>query len=169
MKKNLHQLQYHPLAEVFPMLPEKEIEILAEDIKGNGLHVPIILYQGKILDGRNRYKACLLAGVEPITESWENLPESTHTTPEKWVISINLIRRQLTDSQRAMVAAELADREPGRQSKAAQHSMTQPEAGAAMLVSQASLKRATAIRKRGVPELIEAVKSGKIKLNPAYQ
>ena len=46
--------EYHPVADIFPMLPQKEIEELAEDIKSTGLLESIWLYDGKIIDGRNR-------------------------------------------------------------------------------------------------------------------
>jgi predicted DNA-binding transcriptional regulator AlpA len=52
-------LEAHPLADIFPMLDQKEPTFIAlvEDIKANGLHEPVTLLDGKILDGRNRYEA----------------------------------------------------------------------------------------------------------------
>jgi hypothetical protein len=166
MKK---QLQYHRLAEAFPMLPEEEIETLAKDIKDHGLHEPIILHEGKILDGRNRYKACLRAGVEPSTKTWKNLPESAHTTPRNWVISKNLHRRHLTVAQRAVIAAALATLKQGERKTGNPEPMTQPEAAKLMQVSPASLKRAATVIKRGWPELIEAVKCGETTLGRAMK
>jgi len=58
-------VEYHPIANLFPMFSEKRLEELAADIKAHGLLVPIVQYEGKILDGRNRYRACRLAGVNP--------------------------------------------------------------------------------------------------------
>ena len=54
----------HPLADIFPMMEEKDLKALADDIKANGQRESGLLYEGKILDGRNRYAACLLADVE---------------------------------------------------------------------------------------------------------
>ena len=58
-------LEPHPLAAIFPEIPSEELNQLARDIKERGQMDPIILYQGQILDGRNRYKACQLAGLRP--------------------------------------------------------------------------------------------------------
>ena len=58
-------MEFHQIANIFPMLGEEELSELADDIMQNGLHQPIVLYQGQILDGRNRYQACELAAVEP--------------------------------------------------------------------------------------------------------
>lgn len=95
-------LEAHPYANIFPMLGDSEIRALADDIKKNGQQVPIVLLGGKILDGRNRYKACQLAGVEPIIEEWNGEDNAL-----EWVISLNLHRRHLTPSQRSAVAVEI--------------------------------------------------------------
>jgi hypothetical protein len=59
-------LPFHPLAKNFPLMNGSEFNELVADVKANnGLHEPITLYQGKILDGRNRHRACLKAKVEP--------------------------------------------------------------------------------------------------------
>lgn len=93
---------YHPACLAFPLLPEAELKELAADIKLRGLLNPVVLYQGKVLDGRNRLAACEKAGVEPRFVEWEG-----EGSPTEWVIATNLIRRQLTASQRAVVAVDL--------------------------------------------------------------
>src|SRR5205807_5405213 len=72
------------------------------DIKANGLHQPIWTYQDKIIDGRNRYKACLEAGIEPQFREWNG-----EGSLIAFVVSLNLNRRHLTSSQKAMVALEV--------------------------------------------------------------
>ena len=82
----------HPACKIFPALPDQELRELAEDIAANGLQNPIVLYQGQILDGRNRWDACQLAGVKP------RFTEFVGDDPLAWVISQNLTRRHLTAS-----------------------------------------------------------------------
>jgi hypothetical protein len=94
-------MEFHPAANLFPLLGEKELHDLAEDIREHGLHHPVILYDAKILDGRNRFRACELAGVQPRFEEWNG-----DGSPIAWVLSENLHRRHLTVSQQGTVAAE---------------------------------------------------------------
>src|SRR3990172_9106480 len=61
----MHDYEAHPAAALFPVLGEDELQKLADDIRANGLLEPIVLYEGKVLDGRNRLDACKRAGVEP--------------------------------------------------------------------------------------------------------
>jgi site-specific DNA-methyltransferase (adenine-specific) len=95
-------LEFHPICLLFPQLGKAELAELAADIKARGLLHAIILYQGQILDGRNRYIACGIAGVEPRFEEWHGTG-----SPLEWVISENLIRRHLTSSQRAVIAHDM--------------------------------------------------------------
>ena len=93
---------YHPACLLFPKLGDQELQELAADIKASGLRNPIVLYQGKILDDRNRLAACEIAGVGPRFVEWNG-----KGSPVEWVISENLIRRHLTASQRAVIAHDL--------------------------------------------------------------
>ena len=97
-------MEFHPLAAIFPLLTGEEFAGMVADIKQNGLRDPITLTPDRlILEGRNRYRACIEAGVEPKFET-------TREPQENWlsfIISKNVHRRHLTASQRAAVAAEL--------------------------------------------------------------
>jgi N6-adenosine-specific RNA methylase IME4/ParB-like chromosome segregation protein Spo0J len=93
--------EWHPAANLFPMLPEPELRALAEDIRANGQRHPIVVFAGKILDGRNRWRACQLAEVEPRLEYLERCD-----SPTDYVLSLNLHRRHLDTMQRAVVATE---------------------------------------------------------------
>lgn len=157
--------EFHPFANKFPMLPEDELKELAEDIKKNGLNNPIQLYQEKILDGRNRYLACKMVDVKPQLIKFQG----DDTKALNFVISENLKRRHLSTSQRAMIAAELADKPVGKPTKEEQaHPTTMSDAQAAktMNVSKDSVKKARDIKKKS-PEKAKQVASGKKKLETA--
>jgi DNA methylase len=94
-------LDDHEIAAIFPLLSEQELHELALDIASNGLHEAIWLYEGKILDGRNRYRACQRIGVKPFTRQYEG------SSPASFVISLNNKRRHLSSSQKAAAAAEM--------------------------------------------------------------
>jgi ParB/RepB/Spo0J family partition protein len=92
----------HPVADLFPMMSEEELDELAEDIKANGLQFPIIVDEdGVLIDGRNRYEACRRAGVEPTFETLDG------QDPVAFIISANINRRHLTKGQQAMVIAKV--------------------------------------------------------------
>lgn len=93
------QIEYHPAANLFPMMEWDNLQALVKDIRKNGLLEDIELLEGKILDGRNRYQACLLAKVEP------RFATVTPRDPVAYVLSKNLVRRQLSFGQRSMIAA----------------------------------------------------------------
>ncbi len=93
-------IKAHPITNIFPMMTDGELSQLAADIKANGLQVPITTYENMVLDGRNRLRACEMAGIEPRFVEWEG------DSPTLWVISMNLHRRHLTPSQRAAIAVE---------------------------------------------------------------
>jgi hypothetical protein len=96
-------MRFHPVAAIFPMMLESEFQELKEDILKNGLFEPIWTYQDKIVDGRNRYKACMEIGVKPRFKKWTNNNVSSLVD---FVISLNLKRRHLNASQKAMSAVD---------------------------------------------------------------
>jgi hypothetical protein len=100
-------LKPHPLASLFPELPPEELAELARDIKKRGQLEPIILHKGFILDGRNRYRACQIAGVKPQIEEFN--PEATNRSPSEFVLSRNLRRRHLSVGQKAAIALEWSE------------------------------------------------------------
>jgi hypothetical protein len=91
----------HKLAEYFPLLEGEEFEQLKQDIKENGLLEPIVTHEGQILDGVNRYNACVELGVLPDTREFNG------GDPLSYVISANIRRRHMDKSQRAMLATEM--------------------------------------------------------------
>lgn len=100
------EMKVHPVADLFPMLPDDELRDLAEDIKIRGQLQPIALDKdGAILDGRNRFAACNLAGIEPQFVTYEG------DDPDGYALAVNISRRHMTKGQQAIVVARaLRDR-----------------------------------------------------------
>jgi hypothetical protein len=131
----LGELEFHPIAELYPMMTGRESRGLEADILARGLQEPIVIYEGRILDGRNRYLACRKQGVPP---SFKVLPPGTD--PLDFVFGANSHRRHPSPSQRALVAARLANLGAGRPSATAQiRAVSQAEAAARLTVGERSL------------------------------
>ena len=94
-------MEFHPVANIFPMMNEEEYNALKKDILANGLLQPVYTQKGQIIDGRNRWKACQELGIEPKLKEWDGKGSLVG-----FVISHNLERRHLTPSQKAAVAVE---------------------------------------------------------------
>jgi ParB-like chromosome segregation protein Spo0J len=152
-------LEFHALATLFPLLDGAGFDELVADIRTHGLREPIVLFEGKVLDGRNRYRACVEAGVEPTLTVYQG------EDPVAYVISLNLRRRHLNESQRAMVAAKLATLKLGDN----QHSEGLPIGrGSELLnVGERSVARAREVREHGAPELVAAVERGAVSVSAA--
>ncbi len=95
--------ELHPLCSLFPRVTGAEFDALVADIKANGLRQPIVLHDGMVLDGGNRYRACLEAGVEP------RFAEFDGGNMVSFVRSANLHRRHLTPGQQAAIVASMQD------------------------------------------------------------
>ena len=89
-------MNVHPLADLFPMMPDEELQELASHIQANGLIHPIVIKDGQIIDGRNRLAACQLAKVEPKFE------ELNGRDAAAYIVGANLKRRNLSKGQQAM-------------------------------------------------------------------
>jgi hypothetical protein len=102
-------IKFHPLANLFPLMEGAEFDALVADIKAHGLHEVIVLYEEKILDGRNRYRACVAAGV-PVELG--RVQFYGDTDPVAYVISKNIHRRHLTAEQKRELIAGLIKATP---------------------------------------------------------
>lgn len=154
----------HDIANIFPGMGTAEFAALCADIKANGLREAIWLYQGAVIDGRHRMRACAEVGVTCYTKTY------TGDDPVGFVVSLNLHRRHLDSSQRAMVAARLANLGNGQKASSANlHSTPVSQAQAAELlnVSTRSVAAATKVRDEGAPELVKAVESGRVSVSVA--
>jgi hypothetical protein len=146
-------------------MPEgsKEFLALTGDIKKHGLRESIWLHQdGSILDGRNRLRACAKAGVKPHFKTFLDL------NAKAFVISMNLHRRHLNESQRAMIAEKIAPMSKGRPTvNAGIPAFSQTEAAEALNVGRESVQFARKVRRDGVPELAAAVENGEVAVSYA--
>ncbi|HEX3871826.1 MAG TPA: ParB N-terminal domain-containing protein [Pirellulales bacterium] len=146
------QWRAHPVADLFPMMSDDELKDLAADIDLRGQLQPIVVHKDEILDGRNRYAACKLAGVNPTFEQYDD------DDPVGHVLAANMARRHMTKGQRAMIIAQvcLVSKQTMREA-AGQHGIS------AGRISQASL----VIKHRA--DLVKSVISGLVPFDDAYR
>ncbi len=163
-------LAAHPLADVFPQLPDQLLRELADDVAANGQLEPITLYEDRILDGRNRYAACQLAGAVPRLTRFTGTLEQAAA----FVRSKNLQRRDLEPAQRVAAILKLEElvdgyRAQARQAQGARSDLRlRGDEGSRDVLSQvaavAGVSRGTAARvqrvKRDAPDLFEKVAAG---------
>jgi len=169
-------MKNHPIADVWPMMDEAKIQELADDIRKNGQLVPVWIYEGKILDGRNRWAACKIAGVEPKTQDY------TGDEPTAFAVSLNDRRRHMNKGSLAAVAAELephfaadAKRRQARKPKAESVQEKVPEQKRAQAREEAAKSVGVNDRyvsdakkvKAEAPEIFERLKAGTITLQDA--
>lgn len=98
------KLKPHEFAELMPRPSGGDYNALKKDIAKHGVKVPIVLFGGKILDGLSRYRASRDLGVACRTQRFEGSRQNAL----EYVASLNLYRRHLEPSQRAIVASRLA-------------------------------------------------------------
>lgn len=178
------KLKAHPAADLFPMMSDTEIAELGRDIKAQGQRRPIVILDGLILDGRNRYEACRRAGIAPRLEQW-----SGASSPTAYVLSENLQRRHLTVDQRALIAleaqplfageAKARQRAAGgdRKSKAQTQDRLPPRGGKRSPTAAAQAAETAGVSARSVeraqrvqaarPELLAQVRAGTMTLKKA--
>jgi hypothetical protein len=171
----------HPAALAFPEMSPAALHELAEDIRQNGQAHPIMrTADGIVLDGRNRLRACEIAGVEPQFEVYAG------SNPVGFIVSSNLKRRQLNESQRALIATRLATLARGQHQAAGENAersgppeaqirkcadldlaITQAAAAAALNISTRSVQFARVVLDHGGPELMRAVEQGALPVSAA--
>ena len=162
----------HPAATAFPLMEGEAYERLRDDIKANGLRMPIILAKHDaewcVLDGRNRMRACAELGRDFKHEYFDG----DLGAAIRYSISLNVARRHLNDSQRAYAAAKLSSLEPGtnqhtRSGRSAGPS--QAEAAAMLNVGERTVRDAKAVQEKGIPELGAAVQAGDMAVTRAAE
>jgi N6-adenosine-specific RNA methylase IME4 len=96
--------EFHEVANLFPLMDGEEFASLVTDINANGLREPIWIHKDKIVDGRNRYRACLEAKVAPRFREWDGQGSLV-----MFVVSLNLHRRHLSSGQKAAIGLDVEE------------------------------------------------------------
>lgn len=174
----------HPFADLFPMLGPADAAALRDDMAANSQRERIVILDGKILDGRNRQAQLEALGLVDGTlppegdDLWitryRRFNPAQDGEPLAFVLSLNLHRRHLSESQRAMVAAKLESFRHGgaRQNSDKQDAnlrLDRKAAAEALHVSERSVNSAAKVRDRGAPELVEKVTSGEVAVSAAAE
>jgi 16S rRNA G966 N2-methylase RsmD len=160
-------MQNHQYANLFPMMSEAEMDALIKDMQDNGYDEtsPITTYQSMILDGRNRYRAAAEASVKPV------FIEYTGDDPLAFVLSHNLHRRHLNETQRAGVAAKIANMERGGDRKNQSPNSDFDKVSRQQAAEMLNVGKSTVATYRAVaaamPELVEKMDSGEMTAHEA--
>ncbi len=177
-------LEFHPFANAFPLIKGARLDELAASIGVKGVRRKIALFEDKILDGRNRYRAAIVAGLidpdksyVPETEEFRRFfflfsPE-IHGDPLDYVEIENLNRRDMDPGQRAWAAAEMERFRHGGsrrgQNQDAHGHLDRETLAERHHTSVRSIARAAKVRDEGVEPLKEAVRDGDIAPRAAEQ
>ena len=172
--RTVHGYSVHPAADIFPLIEGAEFDSFCEDIRTHGLMEPVVIdaASGQLIDGRNRVRACDRLGLKVKTTRYDGADVT------QFVISHNLHRRHLTDSQRAMIAGKLATRAPGYRAEILRnrnelHHMGElippsiDEAATLLGVKANTVSRAKVILRDGTPDLVDLVSSGRAPVTTA--
>lgn len=166
-----HAFPVHPFADLLPELPDSELGELAADIARHGQREPATLWTDGndvtwLLDGRHRARAAAGAGVELLTTVFHGSEDEARAL----VMSLNVRRRHLSPSQRALAAGALARRQRGGvggQSAGLPDAPTQAEAARTAGVSERLVRDASAIMRTGEDDVIRAVATGEMSVTAA--
>ncbi|MCS3725468.1 Spo0J and IME4 domain-containing protein [Bradyrhizobium betae] len=181
-------IKFHPLANLFPMLSDQELEDLGEDIRLNGQLEDVILHRDMILDGRNRYTAATRRGL-PVRCG---IFEGDDHQALRFVASKNLWRRHLKEGDRARIAArittlklgsnqhtqaapigapllDLVEEAAGKPAATSLPMISQSEAAEIMNVGRRSVQRAVVFEEKASDELKAAYEQGKVSISTAAE
>lgn len=165
--KPTKDIPFHAYANIFPLMEGARFDSFVNNIRERGQIDPIELFEGAILDGRNRYRACQEIGLTPVTQPYKGTREAAL----EHVLSKNLERRHLNESQLGMVAADFANMRQGQRTdlspSATLLKVSQAEAAKRMNVSPRTVTDSVKVRAKGSPELVRAVLQGKLPVSSA--
>ena len=164
------EIKIHPACDLFPAMSEDDFQELKANIAEHGVRDFVTFWKGQLVDGRHRVRAMQELGIDVMCHASELFDDDD---PLAFAISVNLKRRHLTTSQRAMIASRLATLLHGtnqfdeKMDASNDASTTQREAAAALNVSRPSVQRAKAIERDAAPEVTAAVHAGTVTLGAA--
>lgn len=157
-------LMQHPLSAAFPSMNEADYLALKDDIDEYGQREPIIMFEGMVLDGWHRYRACVEIGIEPTKFNFAADKED----PVAFVLSHNLHRRHLSASQRAAAVVACSAWHPARRPNKVETISTLPKTNAEMAkAAQVTPRTITDAKAAHQAGLTDAVKSGAMTVNEA--
>jgi N6-adenosine-specific RNA methylase IME4/ParB-like chromosome segregation protein Spo0J len=169
-RPDMSTIQFHPLADIFPAMEGPAFEALVADIKEHGVREPLVIFEDQVVDGRNRYRAAKAAGITITDKNIRYFDPQKDGAPLAFVISKNLQRRHLDESQRAMVAAKIATMKRGNFSKSANLpvlAVAQTAAAKLLNVSDRSVRDAVVVKDKAATELKDAVEQGHLPVSVA--
>ena len=153
----MESLNFHEVAGIFPLMGDFDYQALVEDIRQHGQREPITLHpDGSIVDGRNRYLACFELNIEPRCVTWDGNGELLD-----FVISLNLHRRHLNETQRAVIASKLSTLHPGDNQVTQICGTSQKQAAQLLNVSTRLIQTVKAIE-REAPEHLPEMERGEL-------
>ena len=162
-------LRAHPIAELVPYMTTDQYGALLDDIREHGLRTPIVMYEGMVLDGRNRARAWY-----DIYDNWDVPSTEFKGTVEEaiaFVRSHNIKRRHLKPSQIAYYEAQAAafsNPQHGRPKKNSRISPTQRQIAKEAGVDIETIALAAKAVK-AAPEVGPYLRDGKISVNRALK
>lgn len=168
------EMPLHEVALLFPPMGDDEYRRLCDDILKNGLKEPIWTFEGHVVDGRHRLKACRELGIEPTFREWDGIGSLI-----EFAFSKNFARRHLSQNQRVLLAAKLRKElaveaeERMKAGKAIDPGANLPQGRSAELAAEAmkcgsrTVATACKVVDLGIPELVHAVESGRLSISAA--
>lgn len=155
-------LTRHPFSALFSKydMSEADLAKLADDINNNGQHLPITTFDGEVLDGWNRYRACMLVNIKPAIEEFDG------EDPWAFVCSVNISRRHMTAQQIAAVFLLKQNMDCNSDSVSIDTPSVR-DVAKQFDVPHAAAQRLTKIAKDATPEVKQAVIDGTTSISKA--
>jgi len=167
-----------------PLLAEEREQLESNLLTSRKCRDAIILWDGVIIDGHNRFELCMKHGIE---FKIEEMPFSSREEARLWIIENQLGRRNLTDAARielALIKEEMLKERAKQNLSSVGGDRKSPYPKSSKLpdepiyvldaiaeaakVGRGTLHRYQQIKESGNRELLERVKSGELKIGTAH-